>query len=79
MAADPTVEDIAELRKQGDDFREYLRLRLAAGRAPAAPPQQTATRADFGPLHRPGAWPAGTRSDRPTCHPDCDCSLNSKE
>lgn len=77
MAADPTVEDITAMRAQGDDFREYLRMRLAAGRRQPEPPQQTATHTDYGPLHRPGAWPAGTRTDRPTCHPDCDCSLTS--
>lgn len=74
MATEITVEDIAALRTQGQDFREYLRLRLAASQ-PVQPPQQAAAPASYGPLHRPGSWPAGTRSTGSTCHPDCDCAL----
>jgi hypothetical protein len=72
---DLTVEDIAALREQGD-FGAYLRMRFAAPEAaPAAPPPPPPAGHAHGPLHKPGAWPAGTRTDRPTCHPDCDCSL----
>jgi hypothetical protein len=74
-----TVEDIAAMRAQGQDFREYLRVRLAASQPRTEPPQQAATPVNFGPLHRPGAWPAGTRTTGPTCHPDCGCALTSKE
>jgi hypothetical protein len=68
------------LREQ-DSLVEFLLL--AAGRSrkrapgsaggepkPAAPIRS--------PLHRPGAWPAGTRSDIPTCDPGCDCALTHR-
>jgi hypothetical protein len=58
-----TVEDIAELRRQGD-FREFLRMRLAANQAPA--PAAAPAAADRGPGRRPGAWPTGTRPPEPT-------------
>jgi hypothetical protein len=59
-----TVEDIAELRKQGD-FREFLRMHLTASRPPAAP-AVGAPPVERDPGHRPGAWPTGTRPPEPT-------------
>lgn len=61
MTTELTVEDIAALRKQGD-FREFLRLHLAANQAPAVP----APAVEREPGHRPGAWPAGTGPPAPT-------------
>lgn len=66
MSTALSVEDIAELRKQGD-FREFLRLRLGTiGPAPA--PTTPAAPAAPAPAagHRPGAWPAGTSRPTPT-------------
>lgn len=73
----PSVEDIAALRSSGDDFREYLRS--LTGAKPNLEPAQTATEpANYGPLHRRGAWPVGTRSDATvTCDPGCECALNN--
>jgi hypothetical protein len=58
---------------------EYLLL--VSGRTPkrAKGPvrDEAVTAAGFGPLHRPGAWPAGTRpAGANTCDPDCGCALN---
>jgi len=66
MTTELTVEDIAALREQGD-FREFLRMHLAAGQAPAAPAPAPATSAvERDPGQRPGAWPTGTRPPTPT-------------
>lgn len=59
MTTELTVEDIAELRKQGD-FREFLRMHIATNR-PAAPPAPPTAAVRRDSSHRPGAWPAGTR------------------
>lgn len=57
MTTAPSVEDIAELRKQGD-FRAFLKMHVAATVTPGATP---APAAQYDPGHRPGAWPTGTR------------------
>lgn len=72
-----SADDIAALRAQGD-LRAYIDA--IAGRTPTPTPKPETTLAPellppTSPLHRPGAWPAGTRTDRPTCHPDCDCAI----
>jgi hypothetical protein len=73
---DLSDDDIAALRKEGD-FGAYLRLRFGAGETPAAAtPAPPVIGSANGPLHKPGAWPSGTRTDRPTCHPDCDCATH---
>lgn len=78
MGYEPTVEDIAAMRAQGDDFRDYLRMRLAQAQKPE-PSTQAPVPVDYGPLHRPGAWPAGTRPPGPnTCHPQCGCALTQQ-
>jgi hypothetical protein len=64
MATALSVEDIAELRKQGD-FREFLRIHLAANQ-PAPIPAPTAPAVERQPGQRPGAWPTGTRPPEPT-------------
>jgi hypothetical protein len=70
-----SLEDIAALRKQGD-FAEYLRS-LVGGPPPPEPAKAKPEPISFGPGHRPGAWPAGTRPAGPnTCDPDCECALN---
>jgi hypothetical protein len=72
----PTADDIAAIRADGG-----LKALIDAltGRTPKpadAAPAQPEYRPPSSPLHRPGAWPAGTRTDRPTCHPDCDCAIH---
>jgi hypothetical protein len=75
MSAPVTADDIAALKAEGD-------LRRFIADLTACPPatRQTAppvTGAHHGSAHRPGAWPAGTRTDRDTCDPECTCSLAS--
>lgn len=76
---DLTPEDIAALRKEGD-FGAYLRMRFATTEAtteiPASPAPPAAIGSAHGPGHKPGAWPSGTRTDRDTCNPDCDCAIH---
>lgn len=82
MAIEPTPEDMAAAKKQGD----LVELVLAAGgrsrkrpktdgggeAAPAGVP-------DYGPHHRPGAWPFGLAHPGPnTCHPDCGCAIKPR-
>jgi hypothetical protein len=81
MNHEPTPEDMAAAKEQGDLVEMLL---AAAGRtrkhtkdavedaAPTGPP-------DFGPLHRPGAWPFGIGRPGPnTCHPDCGCAIKPR-
>lgn len=75
--ADPSSEDIAELRKDPDSFRDYLRH--ITGRAVTAPqegPAETEAVPDPGyrVLHV-GGWPLGTAATGPTPPPDtCTCA-----
>lgn len=84
MAFDPTPEDMAAAKAQGD----LVEMLLAAGgrerknaSRPEAPADDAVKLPPFAPaLHRPGAWPVGTRPAGPeTCHPDCDCALIKPE
>lgn len=59
-----TVEDIAELRKQGD-FREFLRVQFAPERIAERRPAPEPETVEHDPDHRPGAWPTGTRPPEP--------------
>ena len=66
-----SVEDVAELRKQGD-FRAYLLQ--AAGRAAAVP--AAAPAAPGYHLAHVGGWPIGTTATGPTpTHGRCTCPL----
>jgi hypothetical protein len=64
MPTELSVEDIAELRRQGD-FREFLRLQFGAPDAPPRPPAARAP-APAPTTGRPGAWPTGTKPPEPT-------------
>lgn len=78
MAIEPTPEDMAAAKVQGDLVDALL---AAAGRSRKRPKGTSEAAAptglpDFWPLHRPGAWPFGTGTPGPnTCHPDCGCAL----
>lgn len=76
---EPTSEDMAAAKEQGDLVEMLL---AAAGRtrkratAPQSDVDPPIVAIPSSPLHRLGAWPAGTRPAGPnTCHPDCDCAL----
>ena len=82
MAYEPTPEDMAAAREQGDLVEMLLG---AAGRTrkrvatPEQPDDEPSARIPTSPLHRPGTWPAGTRpTDHNTCHPNCDCALTRR-
>lgn len=73
---EPNVEDIAELRKDPDSFRDYLRH--ITGRTVTAPQgESTETAAVPDPGYRiahTGGWPLGTAATGPTPPPDvCTC------
>ncbi len=59
-----TVEDVAELRKQGS-FREFLRLQFNPEAITDVRPEPVAEPVHNDPGHRPGAWPTGTRPPEP--------------
>lgn len=70
-----SADDIAAIKADGG--LEAL-IDALTGRAPkpkADKPAQPEYAPPTSPLHQPGAWPYGTRTDRPTCHPDCDCAI----
>lgn len=74
---EPNVEDIAELRKDPDSFRDYLRH--ITGRTVTAPQsEQPETAAPPTPGYRiahTGGWPLGTAATGPTPPPDrCTCA-----
>jgi hypothetical protein len=81
MSIEPTSEDMAAAKAQGDLVETLL---AAAGRTRkrSTRPEPTADSSVKTPpfttgLHRPGAWPSGTRPVGPnTCDPGCDCALN---
>lgn len=69
-----SVEDVAELRRQGD-FRAFLSQ--AAGREVDAPPKPalTAVPAPGYRINHVGGWPLGTAATGPTPPPDaCTCA-----
>lgn len=69
--SEPTAEDIAALKSDGDLKDYFLTL---IGRAPTAP---KATRPEPAKpsyhIPRPGAWPCGTAATGPTPKPCNDC------
>jgi hypothetical protein len=70
-----TADDIAAIRSEEGGLADLIAAitnRPTANRTPAPP----AIGSNHAPGHQPGAWPAGTRTDRPTCHADCTCALN---
>lgn len=68
---DPTPEDIATARKEGDLAALLL---MAAGIAPKAPKQQQAEpEKPCYHIRRPGAWPCGTAATGPTPAPCSEC------
>lgn len=71
-----SVEEIAELRKDPDSFRDYIRH--ITGRSVTAPAGPSVQAADTVPgytiTHR-GGWPLGTAATGPTPPPDvCTCA-----
>jgi hypothetical protein len=81
MAIEPTPEDMAAAKKQGD----LVDLILAAGgrsrKRPKGSAEDPAPAAvpGYGPNHRPGAWPFGVGNPGPnTCHPDCGCAIKPR-
>ena len=70
---EPTAEDIAALRADGD-LKDYL-LALA-GRTPAKPKPKLAAVPDPGyRIAHTGGWPLGTAATGPTPPPDtCTCA-----
>lgn len=82
MSYEPTSDDIGALKAEGG-LVEYLlstagRSRKRPKEDAATPDQIAARRPITSPLHRPGAWPVGTRPAGPsTCDPGCDCALNN--
>lgn len=82
MNADLSPADLGALKGDGD-LIEYLlslagrtRKQAKASAAPADAEVAAARKPIRSPLHRPGAWPAGTRpAGSNTCDPDCDCAL----
>jgi len=74
---EPNVEDIAELRKDPDSFRDYLRH--ITGRTVTAPqdeqPETETTPARGYQITHVGGWPLGTAATGPTPPPDmCTCA-----
>jgi hypothetical protein len=68
----PTAEDFAAMREQGD-LKDYL-LSLA-GRAPKPKPTLTAVPAPAYRITHTGGWPLGTAATGPTPPPDtCTCA-----
>jgi hypothetical protein len=69
---EPTTEDIAAIKADGD-LKNYL-LALA-GRTPKAPPKPAAAELEKPKYHIPrkGAWPCGTAPSGPTPKPCTDC------
>ena len=69
--AEPSIEDIAAMREDGDLLPYLLSL---TGRIPA-PPKPAAIEPGKPAYHiaRPGAWPCGTAASGPTPNPCGDC------
>ncbi|MEU1273040.1 hypothetical protein [Streptomyces sp. NPDC005799] len=69
------IEDIAELRKDPDSFRDYLRH--LTGRAVVAPVETSGPDDEPEPaayhIPRKGAWPCGTAATGPTPAPCGNC------
>lgn len=81
MIHEPTPEDLAAAREQGDLVEVLLNTTGRTRKKPKATEPQPAkpNPVDYGPLHRPGAWPFGVGSPGSnTCHPDCGCAIKPK-
>lgn len=81
MNREPDPEDLSAVISEGDLVPYLLSLAgLDRKRTPGTGTgDEAVARPPFGPLHRPGAWPAGTRpTDHNTCHPNCDCALTRR-
>jgi hypothetical protein len=72
---EPTVEDIAAMREQGD-LKDYLLSLVAAAPEPAKPkPVLTAVPDPSYRIAHTGGWPLGTAASGPTPPPDaCTCA-----
>lgn len=71
-----TADDIAAIRQEEGGLASLIAMlaNRPSTSAASAPPIGSA---HTSPLHRPGAWPAGTRPAGPnTCSSDCDCALD---
>ncbi len=66
MSADPSPEDVAALREQGDLLPYLISL---TGRAPTKPKPAPAEPKPAYHIARPGAWPCGTAASGPTPPP----------
>ncbi|CAL9664183.1 hypothetical protein SUDANB1_07126 [Streptomyces sp. enrichment culture] len=73
---EPTVEDIAALREQGD-LKDYLLSLVVAAPGPAPSRSTLAAVPDPGyRITHTGGWPLGTAATGPTPPPDaCTCAL----
>jgi len=71
---DIRVEDVAELRKDPESFREYLR-HITGRPVVAAPAPSPDAPLEPAPYHIPrkGAWPCGTAPSGPTPPPCGNC------
>lgn len=81
MNYEPTPDDMAAAKKQGDLVEMLLNATGRTRKKTKATEPAPATTAppDHGPLHRPGAWPFGLGNPGPnTCHPDCGCAITPR-
>lgn len=69
-------EDIAAIRTEEGGLAGLIAALTASRPTAATPAPPPVIGSANGPLHKPGAWPSGTRTDRATCHPDCDCATH---
>ncbi|MEU2484060.1 hypothetical protein ABZ593_05530 [Streptomyces sp. NPDC012617] len=67
---EPTPEDFAAARKEGDLAALVL---MAAGIAKAPKQRQAEPEKPCFHIRRPGAWPCGTAATGPTPQPCTDC------
>lgn len=79
MNAHLTADDIAAIRTEEGGLTALIAAltQRPPANTPAPPPP---TGSLHGPLHRPGAWPAGIHAPTgsATCHPDCDCTTQPR-
>lgn len=71
-----STEDIAELRKDPDSFRDYL---LHITGRPVETPRDAPANEEQKPhyhIPRKGAWPCGTAPSGPTPPPCAECAAN---
>lgn len=74
-----SADDIAAIRAEEGDLTTFIAALTSRPTPDAAPPPPRVGSAHTSPLHRPGAWPSGTRPAGPnTCDPGCDCALDNQ-